>query len=128
MFTPEDAVKAAADGKKVILVREETSPEDIEGMRAAAGILTIRINQVQQLSQLLPSFLGGVMYGLVGIRPMMLITAACLMSAAMVECFIRLAKPLSNQDDTGICLLGVIIGDMHSATAFLLRKEPTVGG
>lgn len=42
VFTPEDAVKAAADGKKVILVREETSPEDIEGMRAAAGILTIR--------------------------------------------------------------------------------------
>lgn len=66
------------------------------------------------------------MYGLVGIRPMMLITAACLMSAAMVECFIRLAKPLSNQDDAGICLLDVIIGDMHSATVFLLRKEPTV--
>lgn len=84
------------------------------------------INQVQQLSQLLPSFLGGMMYGLVGIRSMMLITAACLLSAAMVECFIRLAKPLSNQDDAGICLLGVIIGDMHSATAFLLRKEPTV--
>ena len=34
--------------------------------------------------------------------------------------------PLSNQDDAGICLLDVIIGDMHSATAFLLRKEPTV--
>ncbi|MFR2313608.1 MAG: hypothetical protein ACLS6O_01375 [Bifidobacterium sp.] len=73
-----------------------------------------------------PEFPRGVMYGLVGIRPMMLITAACLMSAAMVECFIRLAKPLSNQDDAGICLLDVIIGDMHSATAFLLRKEPTV--
>ena len=66
------------------------------------------------------------MYGLVGIRPMTLITAACFMSAAMVESFIRLAKPLSNQDDAGTCLLGVIIGDMHSATAFLLREEPTV--
>ena len=42
VFTPEDAVNAASDGKKVILVREETSPEDIEGMRAAAGILTVR--------------------------------------------------------------------------------------
>lgn len=96
--------------------------ESSTDLRRGAAI----INQVQQLSQLLPSFLGGVMYGLVGIRPMMLITAACLMSAAMVECFIRLAKPLSNQDDAGICLLDVIIGDMHSATAFLLRKEPTV--
>ena len=42
VFTPEDAVAAAAEGRKVILVREETSPEDIEGMRASAGILTAR--------------------------------------------------------------------------------------
>lgn len=42
VFTSEDAMAAAARGEKVILVREETSPEDIEGMRAAAGILTTR--------------------------------------------------------------------------------------
>ena len=40
VFTNADAVKAATEKKKVILVREETSPEDVEGMRAAAGILT----------------------------------------------------------------------------------------
>ena len=32
----------AAAGKKVILVREETNPEDVEGMRAADGLLTAR--------------------------------------------------------------------------------------
>ena len=42
VFTSEAAMEAAAAGKKVILVREETSPEDIEGMRASAGILTTR--------------------------------------------------------------------------------------
>ncbi|MCQ2183982.1 MAG: pyruvate, phosphate dikinase [Bacteroidales bacterium] len=42
VFSNEDAVAAAAQGKKVILVREETSPEDVEGMRAAAGILTMK--------------------------------------------------------------------------------------
>ncbi len=42
VFTSEAAMEAAAEGKKVILIREETSPEDIEGMRAAAGILTTR--------------------------------------------------------------------------------------
>ncbi len=42
VFTSEDAVAWAAKGKKVILVREETNPEDIEGMRAAQGILTAR--------------------------------------------------------------------------------------
>ena len=35
-------MEAAAAGKKTILIREETSPEDIEGMRASAGILTTR--------------------------------------------------------------------------------------
>ena len=42
VFTPADAMEAASKKKNVILVREETSPEDIEGMRAAAGILTTR--------------------------------------------------------------------------------------
>ena len=41
-FSPEAAMKAAEEGKKVILVREETSPEDIQGMRASEGILTMR--------------------------------------------------------------------------------------
>ena len=42
VFSSEAAMEAAAAGKKVILIREETSPEDIEGMRASAGILTTR--------------------------------------------------------------------------------------
>ena len=42
MFSPEAAMKAAEEGKKVILVREETSPEDLAGMVAAEGILTMR--------------------------------------------------------------------------------------
>lgn len=41
-FTAEDAKTAAARGERVILVRLETSPEDIEGMAAAKGILTVR--------------------------------------------------------------------------------------
>ncbi|MDO9026556.1 MAG: putative PEP-binding protein, partial [bacterium] len=41
-FTANDAVEWLKQGKKVILVREETNPEDVEGMRAAAGILTAR--------------------------------------------------------------------------------------
>lgn len=41
-FTPEDAVQLKEKGKKVILVRVETSPEDIAGMIAAQGILTAR--------------------------------------------------------------------------------------
>jgi len=40
VFTADDAVKWAKDGKKVILVRKETSPEDVSGMWAAQAILT----------------------------------------------------------------------------------------
>lgn len=42
VFTSEDAVQAQEEGRKVILVRIETSPEDIHGMHAAEGILTTR--------------------------------------------------------------------------------------
>ena len=42
VFTAEDAVEWAAKGEKVVLVRLETSPEDITGMKAAQGILTVR--------------------------------------------------------------------------------------
>ncbi len=45
VFTAEDAVKAGKEGKKVVLVRLETSPEDIEGMKFAQGILTVRGGQ-----------------------------------------------------------------------------------
>ena len=41
-FTADDAKNAGAAGERVILVRLETSPEDIEGMHAAEGILTVR--------------------------------------------------------------------------------------
>jgi pyruvate,orthophosphate dikinase len=42
VFSADEAEKLAADGKQVILVRTETSPEDIHGMHAAKGILTAR--------------------------------------------------------------------------------------
>lgn len=41
-FTSEDAEKAAENGEKVILVRLETSPEDIKGMQVSEGILTVK--------------------------------------------------------------------------------------
>ena len=40
VFTSKDAVEWAARGEKVILVREETSPEDVDGMHKAQAILT----------------------------------------------------------------------------------------
>ena len=42
VFTARDAKEWNERGEKVILVRLETSPEDIEGMKAAQGILTVR--------------------------------------------------------------------------------------
>ena len=45
VFTAEDAVEHGKKGEKVILVRLETSPEDIEGMKYSQGILTVRGGQ-----------------------------------------------------------------------------------
>jgi pyruvate,orthophosphate dikinase len=41
-FTTEEVIKKTSDGKKAILVRTETSPEDIEAMKYAVGIMTVR--------------------------------------------------------------------------------------
>src|SRR6185295_19056254 len=45
VFSADEAAEAAAEGRKVILVRVETSPEDIHGMQVAEGILTARGGQ-----------------------------------------------------------------------------------
>ena len=45
VFTAEDAVVHGKRGEKVVLVRLETSPEDIEGMKYSQGILTVRGGQ-----------------------------------------------------------------------------------
>jgi pyruvate, orthophosphate dikinase len=42
VFSPDEAAQLKSDGKKIVLVRVETSPEDIHGMHAAEGILTAR--------------------------------------------------------------------------------------
>ena len=42
VFSAEDAIAWAKEGKKVVLVRLETSPEDIEGMHVSQGVLTVR--------------------------------------------------------------------------------------
>lgn len=42
VFTADEAEKQSKDGKKVVLIRKETSPEDIHGMHASQGILTAR--------------------------------------------------------------------------------------
>ena len=55
------------------------------------------INQVQQLSSLLPSFIGGALYGLIGIGPLLGVTIACFFCTAALECFIRLEPPQKNE-------------------------------
>ena len=42
MFSSDEAARLKSEGRKVVLVRVETSPEDIHGMHAAEGILTTR--------------------------------------------------------------------------------------
>ena len=46
VFSADEAVRRCKDGEKVILVRIETSPDDIHGLHAAEGVLTTRGNQI----------------------------------------------------------------------------------
>lgn len=97
------------------------------------------INQIQQLSSLLPYFIGGVLYGLVGIGPMMAITTACFLGTAALECLIRLDAPRrtagAEADATtagGTCetsdarAIPSPVEDMRLALRFLTRKRPNI--
>lgn len=79
------------------------------------------INQVQQLSSLLPSFLGGVLYAMFGIRLMMIITIVSFAGAAALECFIRLSAP-----DRGDEELPTPIEDLKAGIRFLVKDRPNV--
>ncbi len=79
------------------------------------------INQVQQLSSLLPSFLGGVLYAMFGIRLMMIITIVSFAGAAALECFIRLGAP-----DRGDEELPTPLEDLKAGVRFLIRDRPNV--
>lgn len=79
------------------------------------------VNQVQQLGSLLPSFLGGVLYAMFGIRPMMVVTIVSFAAAAVLECFIRLTAP-----DRGDEELPTPLEDLKAGMRFLVRDRPNV--
>ena len=54
VFSSEDAVEWASKGEKVILVREETSPEDVDGMHKSEAILTTKGGMTSHALHLLP--------------------------------------------------------------------------
>lgn len=88
-------------------------------MRQAMAV----INQVQQLSSLLPSFLGGVLYAAVGIRPMMTVTIVSFAVAAALERLIRLAAPDRTADGDR---LPTPIEDLKNGLHFLVHDRPAV--
>ncbi|NMM95053.1 MFS transporter [Bifidobacterium oedipodis] len=93
---------------------------DAETLRKGMAV----INQVQQLSSLLPSFLGGVLYAMCGIHLMMGITVTCFALAAVLECFIRLDAPERATDAEGN--LPTPIEDLKAGLRFLTHERPQV--
>lgn len=90
-------------------------------MRRAMAV----VNQTQQLSTLLPSFLGGVIYAMLGIHPMLAITIVSFVLAAGLECFIRLAAP----DRSASMVDGHMptpLEDLRAGMRFLVRERPAV--
>ena len=72
------------------------------------------VSQVQQVSALIPSFLGGAVYSFFGIRPMMAV------SAAAIECFIRLGMPERDEE------MPTPLDDLKVALRFLTREKPNL--
>jgi MFS family permease len=96
------------------------------------------VNQVQQLTSLLPSFAGGVLYAAFGIRMMLIISITGFYATAVLECFLRLAPPrradrdgaaTATDEDTSKDIptaMPTPIEDIKEALRFLIRKQPNI--
>ena len=78
------------------------------------------VSQVQQVSALIPSFLGGAAYSFFGIRPMMAVSVAAFAGAAAIECFIRLGMPERDEK------MPTPLDDLKAALRFLTREKPNL--
>ena len=93
-----------------VLVAEEHLP-------AANGVVA----QVQALSSLLGPVLGGVLYGWVGLAPIVWVGAACFFGSAVMELFLRI--PFRRREDGG-APLAALGRDLRDAGVFLVREQP----
>ena len=93
-----------------VLVAEEHLP-------AANGVVA----QVQALSSLLGPVLGGVLYGWVGLAPIVWVGAACFFGSAVMELFLRI--PFRRREDGG-APLAAVGRDLRDAGVFLVREQP----
>ena len=93
-----------------VLVAEEHLP-------AANGVVA----QVQALSSLLGPILGGILYGWVGLAPIVWVGAACFFGSAVMELFLRI--PFHRREDGGAPLTAVG-RDLRDAGVFLVREQP----
>src|SRR6516225_112448 len=104
-FHAEDAEALAGEGKRVILVRNETSPEDIRGMAAAEGILTARGGMTSHAA-LVGRQMGKVC--VVGCEPLQIDYEAGTMRVAGREDVLRARDPISIDGFTGEVFRGEI--------------------
>ncbi|NEG54437.1 MFS transporter [Bifidobacterium platyrrhinorum] len=79
------------------------------------------VNVVNQTSMLVPAMLGGVLYAMVGVMPMMGVAIAGFGTAAVVECFIRLGAP--ERGDGGHASA---LDDLRAAGRFLTHERPSM--
>lgn len=81
------------------------------------------VNQVASVSYLTAPMLGGILYGAVGLKPVMYASVVCFFVTALLECLIKLSyEPLSTKGT----LLSVIRHDFSESVAFCCKEEPQI--
>ncbi|MCK6555987.1 pyruvate, phosphate dikinase [Candidatus Binatia bacterium] len=119
-FHADDAEAAAARGETVILCRIETSPEDIRGMAAAAGILTARGGMTSHAA-LVARQMGKVCVA--GCEPLIVDYAAGTMRVAGTDVAMREGEDLSIDGTTGEVFLGHIATEPSEVVRVLVEKS-----
>lgn len=84
------------------------------------------VNQVASLSYLIAPGIGGVLYVIVGLKPVMYASVACFFITALFECFIKLNRQrMPDRDKTGV--LSIVKQDFLSSMEYLLKEQADIG-
>ena len=81
------------------------------------------INQVSALSGLISPILGGVLYGIWGLRPILFAGIACFFISAVMEIFIRM-PPAPKREAQGV--FAIVCGDLRESFTFIVRERPMI--
>ena len=84
------------------------------------------IQQISAFAAFAAPILGGLLYAAIGLKPLMLGSAACFLTTALLECFIKLSDPRSDHSGSGKSVLSTVKSDLSESMRFMFKEQKSI--